>query len=236
MRSPYIQVLKNALQKSYEQGTRNKELTPYKATFRLSDIQAFRLKNIFSFFHFFIFSFLLISCTESGYTPKPTGYPRIDLPKKEYTDFNSACPFSFRVPKYANVQPDKEKGSEACWYNIDYPQFNAKIHMSYKPVSSFKNFYEMSEDAHTFAYKHTVKAEDIYDSAFYFKPNHTSGYLFSIEGNTASAIQFYATDSSKHYLRGALYFNTKPNKDSLQPVVNFIRADIDTLLKSLRWR
>ncbi|MGZ5243220.1 MAG: gliding motility lipoprotein GldD [Bacteroidia bacterium] len=182
-------------------------------------------------------SHLLLSCSDGNYSPKPAGYPRIDLPEREYTDFKKpGCAFSFRVPKYASIELDKNRGAEPCWYNIDYPAFNAKIHLSYKSVSSFKNFYEMSEDAHTFAYKHTVKAEDIYDSAFYFPANKTSGFLFSIEGNTASAIQFYATDSSKHYLRGALYFNAQPNKDSLQPVVNFIRADIDTLLKSLKWR
>lgn len=232
---PYLHLMKDAFTlklKNKEKGTKSchNAKQPY-------NLPTFEPSSFSKYLLIYSFTYLLIGCSGGTYTPKPAGYPRIDLPKKEYVDFNSSeCGFSFRVPKYAVVEQDKSRGAEACWYNLDFPQFAAKVHMSYKPVSSFKNFYEMSEDAHTFAYKHTVKAEDIYDSAFYFKNNRTSGFLFSIEGNTASAIQFYATDSNKHYLRGALYFNAQPNKDSLQPVVNFIRADIDTLLKSLRWR
>jgi gliding motility-associated lipoprotein GldD len=117
---------------------------------------------------------------------------------------------------------------------MKFPQFNGTIHFTYKPVESFKNLYAMSEDARTFAYKHSVKAEDIYDSVF-ARPDHVSGVFYEIQGNTASSLQFYATDSA-HYLRAALYFYTHPNKDSLAPVIRFIHADMDTMLRSLRWR
>ncbi len=229
---PYIVLPKNALRLcSFAPFAGNRSAQTNFPIFRFSNFSIPKYLLIYSFTH------LLIGCTNNTYTPKPAAYPRIEFPEKKYVDYqDESCHFSARVPQYATVEADKSRGAEPCWFNINFPEFNAKIHLSYKPVSSFKNFYEMSEDAHTFAYKHTVKAEDIYDSAFHFRENRTSGFLFSIEGNTASAIQFYATDSSKHYLRGALYFNAQPNKDSLQPVVNFIRADIDTLLKSLRWK
>ena len=177
---------------------------------------------------------LVLSACERPYTPKPAGYPRINFPPKEYKTFQGDCPFSFIYPAYGKVSRDSTKGAEPCWYNIQMPQFNATIYLSYKPVASFKDFYEMADDARTFAYKHSVKAEDIVDSPYHL-PNHISGMFYNIQGNTASAIQFFATDSNKHYLRMAMYFNNRPNKDSIAPVLNYIKQDVDTMLKSIKW-
>ena len=94
----------------------------------------------------------------------------------------------------------------------------------------------MAADAHTFAYKHSEKAEDIFDSIYHFRNSHVSGIVWEITGNTASSYQFYATDSTKHYLRGSLYISAHPNKDSLTPVNRFLKMDIDTLLRTLRWK
>ncbi|PIV58809.1 MAG: gliding motility lipoprotein GldD, partial [Bacteroidetes bacterium CG02_land_8_20_14_3_00_31_25] len=52
----------------------------------------------------------------------------------------------------------------------------------------------------------------------------------------ASNIQFYVTDSIRHFVRGALYFETKPNKDSLAPIINFIEQDVTHLVETLRWK
>lgn len=179
--------------------------------------------------------FILTYCTR-GYVPKPAGYPRIIFPEHGYQTYNAKCNFSFRYPVYAKVVLDSSNTAEPCFLDMKFPQFNATIHLTYKPVSSFKSLYAMSEDARTFAYKHTVKAEDIIDSFFTRPKNHVSGIFYDIEGNTASSLQFYATDSANNYLRAALYFNTHPNKDSLAPVIHFIHADMDTMLRSLRWR
>ena len=183
----------------------------------------------------FIFFIAFLTSCEQTPTPKPTAYPNIYFPKKEYKTYDSSCPFTFRFPVYARVVHDSSKDADPCWLNINYTQFNAKLHLSYKAISSFKNFHEFSEDAHTFAYKHSVKADDITPNYFRFSKNVT-GILYEIEGNTASSIQFYVTDSVEHYLRGALYFNNRPNKDSLGPVIQYLRTDIDTFLKSLKWK
>ena len=178
---------------------------------------------------------VLFTACERAYTPKPAAYPRVDFPEKSYRVFDAeGCPFSFKVPEYAKVSVDDTRVSEPCWYNIEVPSLKAKVHLSYKPVSSFGNLASMAEDARTFAYKHTIKAEDIIDSMFILP--HAQGVLFDIQGNTASSLQFYATDTAKHYLRGSLYFNAPPNKDSLAPVINFFRTDLDTLIRSLRWK
>jgi len=183
---------------------------------------------------FFISSFLLSACG-NNYVPKPAGYPRINFPDRSYQTYNSGCPFTFRYPVYANIAKDSSAGAEPCFLDMKFAQFNATLHITYKEVSSFKNFYEMSEDARTFAYKHTVKAEDIIDSQM-VRPNKVSGMFYDIEGNTASSLQFYVTDSVHHYIRAALYFNSRPNKDSLAPVIRFIHTDLDTMIRSLRWR
>jgi gliding motility-associated lipoprotein GldD len=194
------------------------------------------MKNGIQYRFFQVILIMLLSACSSNYVPKPTGYPRIEFPEKKYTDYVSECPFTFRYPTYAKIIRDSSAGAMPCFLDLKYPTLNATIHITYKSVSSYKNFYEMSEDARTFAYKHTVKAENIIDSGFYNKDHKVSGIFYDIEGNTASSLQFYATDSSQHYIRAALYFNSRPNKDSLAPVINFIHHDMDTMVRSLKWK
>ena len=61
------------------------------------------------------------------------------------------------------------------------------------------------------------------------------GILYQIKGNAASQVQFLLTDSVKHFLRGALYFNNRPNKDSIAPVANYITEDIVRLMETAEW-
>ncbi|MCR5455573.1 MAG: hypothetical protein K6F33_11355, partial [Bacteroidales bacterium] len=65
---------------------------------------------------------------------------------------------------------------------------------------------------------------------------HVYGLLYGIKGNVASPLQFYITDSTRHFLRGSLYFNCSPNKDSLAPSVEFVRQDIERLFETLIWK
>jgi gliding motility-associated lipoprotein GldD len=62
------------------------------------------------------------------------------------------------------------------------------------------------------------------------------GILYDIKGNSASSLQFYLTDSSRHFFRGALYFNVQPNKDSLAPVIDYFREDIIYLIETFSWK
>jgi len=185
-------------------------------------------------------SILLIifsGCSSGGdYSPKPRGYFRIEFPEKRYQTFNGDCKFSFDYPVYASVVADSSKESKPCWLNLTYPLFNSRLHLSYHPVSSEKVYNELVEDTRKLAFKHTVKATAI-DEAWISYPNHkVYGTFYSIKGNTASAIQFFLTDSTRNYLRGSLYFNELPRQDSIQPVLDFIRKDIDVMIKSFRWK
>ncbi|WP_256010955.1 gliding motility lipoprotein GldD [Desertivirga xinjiangensis] len=184
-----------------------------------------------------IFSSLLscISC-RNDYSPKPRGYFNIVLPEKSYQEYKSNCPFIFDYARYAKVLPDDSQGTEPCWLNIVYPEFNGKIHLSYQPISSRKVFNELIEDSRTFAFKHTVKATGINEARIAYPEKKVYGIYYTIDGNTASSVQFFLTDSTKHYLRGALYFDEVPRIDSIKPVLDFVKKDIDVFVKSFRWK
>ncbi len=174
-----------------------------------------------------------ISC-KKVYTPRPRGYFRIDFPKKNYKLFRSDCKFSFEVPVYSFVNPVKESYAEPCWYTINFPSYNASIYLTYKPLKNDLALHV--EDVRTIAYKHIVKADDIIESIIGLPDKHVYGLLYDIKGNTASSVNFFITDSISGFLSGSLYFNSRPNADSLAPAIEFFRKDIVHLINSFEWR
>ena len=180
------------------------------------------------------FLFLTSCDSDNDYAPKPSGYFRISFPEKKYKLYDTLCPFTFEYPVYANVIPDKDRTAEPCWLNIDFLQLNGRIHFSYKPVNNNLNVY--LNDAYELVSKHQVKASGINEMLIRNDTAKVYGTAYSIKGNAASALQFYITDSTKHFVRGALYFNTASNGDSLAPVVDFITQDVHHFLNSFRWK
>jgi gliding motility-associated lipoprotein GldD len=186
----------------------------------------------------FLFVLLLMagmaSCNQH-YTPKPRGYFRIDMPPKKYQIFDSTFPYSFEYPVYAKITGDPYAPEEKYWINIQYPKYRASIHISYKKVEH--NLVKYLEDSRTLVVKHIAKADAIHDSLLISPDRALYGMTYDIEGNAvASPYQFILTDSSMHFLRGALYFNVSPNNDSLQPVIQSIKGDIRHLLSTFQWK
>jgi len=118
--------------------------------------------------------------------------------------------------------------------NIVFPGLNGTIHLSYFNVNN--NINDLLEDNRKLVYKHTIKADAINEVYYNDTLKAVYGVLYEIKGNAASSVQFYATDSVRHFLRGSLYFNNVPNKDSLAPVIKFVEKDIDHLMKTLSWK
>lgn len=166
--------------------------------------------------------------------PKPRAYYRIEFPKKEYKVYDSVCPFKFEMPVYSYIENDKNIKAEPCWLNMQFAPFNSTLHLSYKPVTG--NLDKYLEDTYTLAAKHQVKASGIEERLFKNDSLKVYGLVYQIDGNAASAVQFYITDSAKHFLRGALYFNCVPNIDSLSPVIGFIKQDIFHLIETFEWK
>ncbi|PLX00730.1 MAG: gliding motility lipoprotein GldD [Marinilabiliales bacterium] len=175
----------------------------------------------------------IISC-QSPYTPKPRGYFRIELPEKSYQRFDTTYPYSFEYPVYATISESKYAQGEKYWIDIKFEAFDATIHISYKDVNG--NLITYLEDAYTLATKHIPKADAIYDSVIIHRNRDLFGLIYQIEGSeVASPYQFLLTDSTSHFVRGALYFNTIPNNDSLQPVINLLKDDIDHMINTFQW-
>lgn len=185
---------------------------------------------------FFVLLLACAACNNNSYAPKPRGYFNIEFPKKAYLNFNARCPFSFDYPVYAKLTPDSNRDTQPCWYNLSFPQFNGRLHLTYYDISSQKEFQGLVEDARTFAFKHTVKANAIDQKLINYPDKKVYGIYYAIEGNTASSVQFFLTDSAKHYFRGALYFNERPQYDSIQPVITFIKKDIDRMISTFKWK
>ncbi len=165
-------------------------------------------------------------------TPKPKGYFRLNFPVKAYKHYESDCHFSFDYPEYSIIR--KENEENPCWLNMSFPNNNANLYLTYKNIDN--NLETMTEDAREFAYQHKVKADAIKTMSFENDTVNVYGILYDIKGNVASNVQFYITDSTNHFLRGSLYFNTRPNKDSLSPAIEFIRKDIIHLMETTRWK
>jgi gliding motility-associated lipoprotein GldD len=182
--------------------------------------------------------FLIVACN-SEYTPKPKGYFKIDFPEKKYLVFDKpGYPYAFEYPQYANVVKDSSFFGEATenpwWINIDFAQFGGTVHVSYKAIGPNK-FDKLVKDAFTMTNKHTLKAYSIDDSLM-TTPNNVHGVFFKVGGNVATANQFFLTDSTKHFLRGALYFDATPNEDSLGIVNAFVLDDMKHMINTFRWK
>jgi len=187
---------------------------------------------------FFLCSALL-ACN-SDYIIRRRGYFKIDLPEKAYQSFNRpGYPYAFEYPVYGNIVKDTsffDQEGDDYWINIDFPQFGSRMHISYKAIGKKNQFDSLVNDAFTMSYKqHTYKASAIEPVPF-TTPNGLEGIFFSLKGNTATANQFFVTDTAKHFLRGALYFDATPNEDSLLPVNQFLKKDLEHLINTLQWK
>ncbi len=186
----------------------------------------------------FLLIVVSISCN-SDYTIRQRGYFKIDLPEHKYQSFDRpGFPYSFEYPTYANIVQDttffESEPENPYWINIDFPSLNGRIYISYKSTKINK-FDNLVADAFKMTYKHTTKATEIKDSLMKTDQGVT-GVFFSVGGNAATAKQFFLTDTTSHFIRGALYFDASPNADSLGVVNNFLEQDMKHLINTFRWK
>ncbi|MBP7184304.1 MAG: hypothetical protein KBA06_02260 [Saprospiraceae bacterium] len=191
---------------------------------------------------FSVFSLMNTGCGKDEVTvPKPRVFPKVNYPTGKMIQFDTSfCSFTFEYPSYISMKQDTlyfdEAPKDPCWFDLYYPDFDAKIHCSYYPISTQNPFEKLRSDAYTLASKHNIKADYIEEFLIKDDKRDLSGVVFDLEGNVASPFQFFLTDSTKHFLRGALYFNTKSRQDSLAPVTNFVRKDIMHIINTFHWK
>lgn len=215
------------------------------------------VKKLVPFFIAIVFSFLLPACN-TDYVPKPRGYFEIDFPEHSYKVFDEpGYPYRFEYPVYAIVVKDSSFFGEApenpWWINIEFPGLNGRIYVSYNIIGgkatykvkkagggytdsvALNTFANLIDGSYRLTYKHSAKASSIEDSLMRTAKG-INGVYFRVGGNAATANQFFITDSVRHFLRGALYFDTTPNEDSLRPVNDFLRKDMLHLIETFEWK
>jgi gliding motility-associated lipoprotein GldD len=187
-----------------------------------------------------ISAMIMTGCREVP-VPKPKGYFRIDLPEKEYIVFkdtirqNGYLPLSFEYPVYGTISFDENVNPEPGWFNVDFPPYKARIYLTYKRINN--DLEELMEQTYQMNVKnHISKADAISEQVFSNPENRVYGILYDLKGNTATAVQFFVTDSVHHFFRGSLYFLSEPNPDSLAPVNQFFREDIVHMIETLKWK
>jgi gliding motility-associated lipoprotein GldD len=178
---------------------------------------------------------ILMGC-ERDYLPKPLGYNRLELPTPEYQSLPDTLPYDFEYSTHSRLLDDTTTISEDDWIEIYYPALKANVHITYKPLNgSRKLLKEFVDDSYTLTAKHQIKASAI-NELVTVTPSGKTAVIAELEGEVPSQFQFTITDSSKHFLRGALYFNTRVNNDSLQPAIEYMKKDLMHLINTLEWR
>lgn len=175
-----------------------------------------------------------VACT-SDYVPKPKGYNRVDLPEHSYVSLPDTLPYDFEYSVHATIQPDSSANADRYWLNIHYPEFIADIQLTYKPVDQNEERLEtLLEDSYQLTANHQIRASSI-DENVLGTPSGKRALIAELSGEVPSQFQFYITDSTDHFLRGALYFRTATQNDSLAPIIEFIKIDMIHLLNTLEW-
>ncbi len=180
--------------------------------------------------------FTACSSSQSDYAPKPKGYPRLDLPPQAYQAMTEVHPYSFEYSKSAVLLPDTFIDSEPHWIFVAYPSLKASIQLTYKPVQNNpQRLMGFINDAYKLAGKHQVRATGIREQVIKTKSGQTA-VLLELAGDVPSYVQFITTDTTTHYLRGALYFTVADKQDSIQPAIDYLKKDVLHMLNTLKWR
>ena len=171
--------------------------------------------------------------------PKPRAYPRVEFPDRNYVTFSDdSCPFTFTYPDYMLVEKRTsffgEEPNHPCWFDLVTNTLNARVHLSYHEVGSRSQYDELVSDAYRLASRINQRANYM-DELVVSNERGVGGVIMEFSGPAASPLHFYLSDTSNHFLKGALYFNARVVPDSLAPVVEFLNEDIAELINSLDW-
>lgn len=177
----------------------------------------------------------LLGCREE-FSPKPKGYNRIDLPVPKYQPLRQAHPYFFEYSAYSKILRDSSRVALPHWINVYYPRYQANVQLTYRTINQDpKVLHKLLEDARRLTIKHQIKAEAI-EEALLRTPKGLTVSVAELSGEVPSQFQFYVTDSTEHFFRGALYFHTATANDSLAPVIDYIKKDILHMLNTLEFK
>lgn len=187
----------------------------------------------------FVFIILLLLACQNDYTPKPKAYLRLDYPEPNYKTVTHDLPFSFDKNTLADPLIIKSLNADNLSYgiNLNYPTLKGTVFLTYKAVEgNQESLNDFLRDAQKFTFEHTKMADEIPAYPYENSENRVYGMLSVVKGNVASPAQFYVTDSTEHFLTGSLYFESRPNYDSILPAASYIQKDMRHLMETLKWK
>lgn len=208
----------------------------------------------------------LLAACHNDYTPKPQAYLRIDMPEHAYwlvdtlptsingqtlpsvvlpfrLEANDSAQLTLKKPRQVatfmadgSIKPDRIKYDEV-WLDINYPQWNSVIFLTYKALNGPEDLRGQIDTSSRMLEKHYTFTSGVEEQGYEDAENKVYGTVYYLKGSrVASTCQFWLTDSTRHFLRGALFLNVTPNNDSLAPVIDYMQADVEHLVETLRWR
>lgn len=187
----------------------------------------------------FLFIILLIfglAACQEAYTPKPKGYNRIDLPDHSFQSLPDTFPYRFEYSTFALLESAQSKFSERYWVTLNYENFDAIVQLTYKSLQDPNIQTDvLLNEAFELTMQHQVRAYAI-EETLISMPNGQIASVAELEGEVPTQFQFYTSDSTNHFFRGALYFNTATKNDSLAPVIEFIKTDVIHMLNTFEWK
>ena len=186
------------------------------------------LNKLKYFFYLLICIVIVFSCKDEV-LPKPKGQLRLVYQNPSYVLTKSECPYQF---EYSTISITKT--NQKCWMNIEYPDLNATINLTYRPIDN--NLKELFIEAEKLTFNHAIKADGISSKPYENKSKKLYGSIYEVTGNAASPIQFHVTDSTNNFITGAVYFNIQPNYDSIVPAINYLHKDIIHLMETMEWK
>ncbi|MFN4085020.1 MAG: gliding motility lipoprotein GldD [Spirosomataceae bacterium] len=187
----------------------------------------------------FILTFwsIILACQQApeSFTPKPRGFFRIPLPPVAYQSLAGNYPYQFEYSTSAVVQPDTHGLAEPHWIILYYPALQARVQFTYKNFNGdLPRLQAHITDAFRLADKHLVRATEKRESVVSL-PSGKKAVVIELKGEVPSHFQFYMTDTTRHFLRGAVYLNQATQDDSLKPIIDYVVRDCYHLMNSLRW-
>lgn len=193
------------------------------------------MNNMKNLIFIFAIGAFISACSDELSIPKPPTYLRLDLPAHSYKTYQSSCGYSFDAAKVFQIRDVVDtNGNTMCHKDIHMPNLNAVMHFSYipmkEPLSTYVNFANDKVD------EHKLKATAIEDLQIINKKNNVYGTFFELQGDVASPFQFYLTDSAQRFVSGVVYFNSRPNYDSLRPSLDYLKIDLIRMMESFKWK
>lgn len=181
---------------------------------------------------------LFLSCEDDDNVgvPKQRGYFRIDLPEKKYVQYDADCPFAFEIPDYAKMYHSAAPNASPCWRDLYFGPFRATLYISYNEINNDTILAKLINESWELTEAHSQVAGGMRDSSILRPKDRVFGSVQMLSGNAATQVQFYLTDSTKHFIRASLYFYSSPNQDSLAPVLEYVRKDIYHIVETLQWK